>query len=126
MRVAPPERLARRPRIATACRRLSWSQQAVTLGERAKPGPKAFLVTALEAALAHRETPRRTRLLHRAGFPLVQPRDGDGRRGVHRPSTLTGGEREPGADLATARNLGLDGAGGTGQSHGAVAWGVRA
>ena len=114
MLVPPLERLARRQRVAAACRRLSLSQQAVTLCEQARPGQEAFLVTVLEAELAHRETQRRTRLLNRAGFPLLKTLDGYDRSGVHLPSTLTWADLETGAYLATARNLVLYGAVGTG------------
>jgi hypothetical protein len=103
--VPPPERLARRQRVAAACRRLSLSQQAVTLCEQARPGQEAFLVTVLEAELAHRETPRRTRLLNRASFPLLKTLDGDDRTRVQLPSTLTWADWETGAYLATTRNL---------------------
>jgi DNA replication protein DnaC len=126
MLVAPADRLARRPRVAAACRRLSLSPQAVTLCEQARPSPAAFLMTVLEAEWAHRETPRRTRLLNRAGFPTLKTLDGDDRTRVQLPSTLTWADRETGADLATARNLVLDGAVGTGKSHLATALGVRA
>ena len=126
MLVAPAERLARRQRVAAACRRLSLSQQAVTLCETAKPGQEAFLATVLEAELAHRETQRRTRLLNRAGFPTLQTLDGTDRARVQLPSTLTGADWETGAYLATARNLVLYGAVGTGKSHLATALGVRA
>jgi hypothetical protein len=126
MLVPPLERLARRPRVAAACRRLSLSPQAVTLCEQARPGQAAFRVTVLEAELAHRETPRRTRWLNRAGFPLLKTLDGYDRSGVHLPSTVPGADRETGASRATARNLVLDGAVGTGKSHLATALGVRA
>ena len=126
MLVAPAERLARRQRVAAACRRLSLSQQAVTLCETAKPGQEAFLATVLEAELAHRETQRRTRLLNRAGFPTLKTLDGYDRARVQLPSTLTWADLETGAYLATARHLVLYGAVGTGKSHLATALGVRA
>lgn len=126
MLVPPFERLARRQRVATACRRLSLSQQAVTLCETAKPGQEAFLMTVLEAELTHRETQRRARLLNRAGFPVLKTLDGYNRSRVQLPSTLTWTDLETGAYLATARNLVLYGAVGTGKSHLATALGVRA
>jgi hypothetical protein len=73
MLVAPADRLARRQRVAAACRRLSLSPPAGTLGEPARPSPEAVLMTVLEAARAHRETPRRPRLLNQAGFPPSRP-----------------------------------------------------
>jgi len=106
---APAERLARRPRVAAACRRLSLSPPAVTLGEQARPSQAAFLVTGLEAELAHRETQRRTRLLNRAGCPTLKTLDGDDRTRVQLPSTLTWADWETGAYLATVRHLGLFG-----------------
>ena len=114
MLVAPAERLARRQRVAAACRRLSLSQQAVTLCEQARPSPEAFLMTVLEAELAHRETQRRTRLLNRAGFPTLKTLDGYDRTRVRLPSTLTWAAWETGASRTTARNLVLFGPVGTG------------
>lgn len=124
MLVPPAERLARRQRVAAACRRLSLSQQAVTLCEAARPSQEAFLLMVLEAELAHRETPRRTRLLNRAGFPVWKTLDGYAREGVRLPSTLTWADLETGADLTAHRNLVLYGAVGTGKSHLATALGV--
>lgn len=77
------------PGVATACRQLSLSQPAVTLCDTAKPGQEAFLVTVLEAELAHGETQRRTRLLNRAGLPTLKTLDGYDRTRVRLPSPLT-------------------------------------
>jgi DNA replication protein DnaC len=126
MLVAPAERLARRQRVAAACRRLSLSQQAVTLCEQARPSQEAFLMTVLEAELAHREAQRRTRLLNRAGFPTLKTLDGYDRTHVQLPSTVTWADLETGAYLTAARNLVLFGPVGTGKSHLATALGVRA
>jgi DNA replication protein DnaC len=124
--VAPAERLARRQRVAAACRRLSLSPQAVTLCEQARPSQEAFLVTVLEAELAHRETQRRTRLLNRAGFPTLKTLDGYDRTRVQLPSPLTWADWETGASRATARHRVLFGPVGTGKSPRAMALGVRA
>ena len=126
MRVAPAERLARRQRVAAACRRLSLSQQAVTLCEQARPSPEAFLMTVFEAELAHRETQRRTRLLNRAGFPPLKTLDGTDRTPVQLPSPVTWADLETGASRTTARHRVLFGPVGTGKSHWATALGVRA
>jgi len=123
---APAERLARRPRVAAACRRLSLSPPAVTLGEQARPSQAAFLLTVLEAELAHRETQRRTRLLNRAGFPMLKTLDGYDRTRVQLPSTVTGAAWETGASRTTARHRVLFGPVGTGNSPRATALGVRA
>jgi len=126
MLVAPAERLARRPRVAAACRRLSLSPPAVTLGEQARPSQAAFLLTVLEAELAHREMQRQTRLLNRAGFPTLKTLDGYDRTHVQLPSTVTGAAWETGASRTTARHRVLFGPVGTGKSHLATALGVRA
>jgi len=126
MLVPPAERLARRQRVAAACRRLSLSQQAVALCEAAKPGQEAFLLQVFEAELAHRETQRRTRLLTRAGFPVLKTWEGYDRHRVVLPSTLTWADLETGAYLTAHRNLVLYGPVGTGKSHLATALGVQA
>jgi len=123
---APAERLARRQRVAAACRRLSLSPPAVTLGEQARPSQAAVLMTVLEAARAHREPQRRTRLLNRAGFPTLTTLDGDDRTHVPRPSTVTGAAWETGASRTAARHRVRFGPVGTGKSPRATALGVRA
>ncbi len=71
-------------------------------------------MTVLEAARAHRETQRRTRLLNRAGFPTLKTLDGTDRTPVQLPSTVTWADWETGAYLTAARNLVLFGPVGTG------------
>ena len=123
----PAARLAQRETLAGYCRRLSLSPQAVTLCEtEATPKQEAFLVRVFAAALDHRETVRRMRLLQRAGFPVPQSLEDDDRHRVPWPSTLTWADLETGAFIDTHRHLVLYGAVGTGKSHRATALGIRA
>ena len=62
-------------------------------------------MTVLEAEVAHRETPRRTRLFSRAGFPVRKTLADDDRHRVTRPSPLTWADLETGAERLTVHHV---------------------
>lgn len=122
----PKPRRERREVIAGYCKRLSWSQTAVTLCEQATPTQEEFLAQVMEAELANREVGRRARLLSRAGFPAHKTLADFDRGVVRLPSTLTWEALEQGTFITDHRNLVLFGHVGLGKSHLAVALGMAA
>ena len=98
--ILPKARRERREVIAGYCKRLSWSQTAVTLCEQATPMQEVFLEQVMAAELANREVGRRARLLSRAGFPAHKTLADFDRRVVQLPSTLSWADLEQGTFIA--------------------------
>jgi DNA replication protein DnaC len=119
-------RRTRREVIASYCKRLSWSQTAVTLCEQATPLQEVFLEQVMAAELANREVGRRARLLSRAGFPAHKTLAEFDRQGVRLPSVLSWADLEHGTFIADHRNLVFFGGVGLGKSPLAIALGMAA
>lgn len=124
--ILPKARRERREVIAGYCKRLSWSQTAVTLCEQATPMQEVFLEQVMAAELANREVGRRARLLSRAGFPAHKTLADFDRRVVQLPSTLSWADLEQGTFIADHRNLVMFGSVGLGKTHLSTALGLAA
>ncbi|MCY0863696.1 MAG: IS21-like element helper ATPase IstB [Sulfobacillus sp.] len=124
--ILPKARRERRERIAGYCKRLAWSQTAVTLCEQAAPLQEAFLEEVMAAELANREVGRRARLLSRAGFPAHKTLTDFDRRVVRLPSTITWDDLDQGTFIPAHRNLVFFGGVGLGKTHLAIALGIAA
>lgn len=98
-------RRERREVIARYCKRLSWSQTAVTLCEAANPTQEEFLEQVMAAELANREMGRRARLLSRAGFPAHKTLAEFDRSVVQLPRTLSWDDLGQGTFITDHRNL---------------------
>lgn len=103
--ILPKARRDRREVISGYCRRLSWSQTAVSLCEQATPMQEVFLEEVMAAELANREGGRRARLMSRAGFPAHKTVTDFDRNVVQLPSTLTWEDLTAGQFIADRRNL---------------------
>jgi DNA replication protein DnaC len=124
--ILPKARRERRERIAAYCKRLSWSQTAVTLCEQAAPMQEVFLEEVMAAELANREVGRRARLMSRAGFPAHKTLADFDRRVAQLPSTLTWEDLEQGTFIGDHRNLVFFGGVGLGKTHLSTALGLAA
>lgn len=119
-------RRERRALIASYCKRMAWSQTAVSLCEQASAQQERFLEQVMAAELAHREVGRRARLLTRAGFPAHKTLADFDRRVVHLPRALTWEDLAQGTFIPDHRNLVCYGPVGLGKSHWSIALGMAA
>lgn len=124
--ILPKARRERREVISGYCRRLSWSQTAVSLCEQATPMQEVFLEEVMAAELANREVGRRARLMSRAGFPAHKTLTDFERSVVQLPSTLTWDDLTAGQFIEDRRNLVFYGGVGLGKTHLSIALGMAA
>jgi DNA replication protein DnaC len=116
-----------RHEIAGYCRQLMLSRQVIQLCEQnATPKQEDFLHLVLAEEIAGRERSRKTRLLNRAGFPVLKSFDGYEFHCVRLPPTLDKDELLSCRFILEKKNLVLYGPVGIGKSHMAIALGVKA
>ena len=125
--VTPKEREQVRTEISGFCKRLTLSQNAVTLcEEEGTPKQEEFVHRVLAEEIESRERNRKTRSLARAGFPVYKTLDGFESRSIRFPSVAVKEDLYSGSFIPGKRNLVMYGPVGTGKTHLAIALGVKA
>jgi DNA replication protein DnaC len=123
----PPEREALRKEISLFARRLMLSSCITELCEtEATPRQEQFLHRVLAEEMARRERSRKSRLLNRAGFPVLKSFTGYDFTEVRFPPAFSREELLSGAFIREKKNLVLYGGVGTGKTHMGIALGVLA
>jgi DNA replication protein DnaC len=123
----PKEREATRLQIGEYCKRLMISGQVVGLCEReATPTQEEFLLRVLSEEIERRDRSRKTRLLNRAGFPVLKSFEGYEFNAIRFPPAFSREELLSIRFIKEKKNLVLYGSVGTGKTHMALALGANA
>ncbi len=121
------EREETRQEIAGYCRQLMLSRQAVHLCEQeATPKQEEFLCRVLAEEIASRERSRKSRLLSRAGFPVLKGFDGYDFNCIRFPPAFGREDLLSCQFIHEKKNLVLYGPVGIGKTHMAIALGMKA
>lgn len=121
------EREETRQEIAGYCRQLMLSRQVIQLCEQeATPKQEEFLCRILSEEIASRERSRKSRLLGRAGFPVLKGFDGYDFSSVRFPPALSREELLTCRFIQEKKNLVLYGPVGIGKTHLAISLGMKA
>ena len=116
-----------RREIALYSRRMMLSSRVIELCEsEATPRQEQFLHRVLSEEIARRERNRKTRLLKRAGFPVVKSFEDYDFSEVRFPPDFSREELLGGSFIAEKKNLVLYGGVGTGKTHMSLALGMLA
>jgi DNA replication protein DnaC len=127
MNKVSPEREQLRKEISVFARKLMLSSQISELCEaEASPRQLQFLHRVLSEEIDRRERSRKTRLLNRAGFPVLKSFEDYEFTEVRFPPAFSREELLSGAFIQEKRNLVLYGGVGTGKTHMAIALGTLA
>ena len=123
----PKEREATRRQIAQYGRKLMLSSRVNELCEtQATPKQEEFLLRVLSEEIAGRERSRKTRLLNRAGFPMIKSFEEYDFSEIRFPPAFGREELLSCMFIPEKKNLVLYGGVGTGKSHMSIAVGVLA
>ena len=122
-----PDREQLRKEICLYARRLMLSSRVGELCQtEASPRQEQFLYRVLSEEMARREGSRKTRLLNRAGFPVLKGFQEYDFSEVRFPPAFSREELLSGAFIREKKNLVLYGGVGTGKTHMGIALGVLA
>lgn len=114
-----------RAQISQYCRKVSWSQTAVKLCEKAKSAEEQFLCRVFEGELENRESSKKARLLKEAAFPVYKTLDDYDFTNIRLPYSLKKDDLLNGTLIEFKRNIVMYGPVGTGKTHLASAIGVN-
>jgi DNA replication protein DnaC len=127
MMASKKEREQMRQEIATYSRQLMLSSAVAALcATEATPRQEQFLHRVLSEEMSRRERNKRTRLLKRAGFPVLKSFEGYEFSGIRFPPDLTKEQLLSCRFIAEKKNLVLYGGVGTGKTHMSLALGLSA